>query len=93
MTPELYRKIKGKSKEGTGDLKNNDWFALGQTMLSLYTSSSLTEVYKPNGEFDHPREQELIQTMRRNCQDKKLAWDIERLINENSPSRKEYMNQ
>lgn len=29
MTPELYRKIKGKSKEPTGDLKSNDWFALG----------------------------------------------------------------
>jgi hypothetical protein len=31
--------------------------------------------------------------MRKNCQDKKLAWDIERLINENSPSRRDYMIQ
>lgn len=29
MTPELYSKIKGKSKEPVKDLKSNDWFALG----------------------------------------------------------------
>jgi hypothetical protein len=29
MTPELYSKIKGKKKDSVGDLKNNDWFALG----------------------------------------------------------------
>ena len=67
MQPELYQKIKGRRKEPVGDLKSNDWFALGQTMLSLFTSSTLTEVYKPNGDFDHTKEQELIQSMRRNC--------------------------
>lgn len=29
--------------------------------------------------------------MRKNSKDKKLAWDIERLINENSQSRKDYI--
>lgn len=57
MTPELYKKIKGKNnKENLGDLKNNDWFALGQTLLSLFTSSNLSEIYKPNGDFDQTKE-------------------------------------
>ena len=56
MTPELYSKIKGKSKEPIRDLKSNDWFALGQTMLSLFTSSTLSEIYKPNGDFDQTKE-------------------------------------
>jgi hypothetical protein len=60
MMPELYLKIKGKSKEAFSDYQSNDWFALGQSMLSLFTASGLVEVYKPNGEFDHTKEQELI---------------------------------
>jgi hypothetical protein len=60
MMPELYQKIKGKSKEPFTDYQSNDWFALGQTMLSLFTASNLGEIYKPNGEFDHTKEQELI---------------------------------
>ncbi len=56
MSPEVYSKIKGKRKEPVGDLKSNDNFALGQTMLSLYTNSTLAEIYKPNGDFDHTKE-------------------------------------
>ncbi len=93
MSPELYSKIKGKRKEPVGDLKQNDHFALGQTLLSLYTGSQLNEIYRPNGDFDHTKEQELISLMRRNAKDKKLAWDIEQLINENSQSRKDYIQQ
>lgn len=29
MSPEVYQKIKGKKKDSIGDLKDNDWFALG----------------------------------------------------------------
>ena len=52
MLPELYQKIKGKRKEPVNDLRANDWFALGQTMLYLYTQSNLNDLYKPNGDFD-----------------------------------------
>jgi hypothetical protein len=29
MSPEVFQKIKGKRRDPIGDLKTNDWFALG----------------------------------------------------------------
>lgn len=41
MSPEVYEKIKGKQKNLLIDLKQNDHFSIGITMISLLLGSSL----------------------------------------------------
>lgn len=55
MSPQLYRKLKGKVKDQKYDKKKNDAFALGMTLLQLGTQDSVQDCYRPNGTFDWDR--------------------------------------
>ena len=55
MSPELYRKLKGKKKEQTFNPQKNDSFALGMTLLKLGTQDKVEDCYKSDGEFKWDR--------------------------------------
>lgn len=52
MSPQLYRKIRGKTKNSTFDPKSNDYHQLGMTLLNLGTQDSVQDCYLPNGEIN-----------------------------------------
>lgn len=53
LSPELYKKLKGKDKNAAFDHMKNDIFALGLTLLYLGTSESPQNIYKSDGEIEH----------------------------------------
>lgn len=53
MSPQLYKRINTKGKKKPGfDRQKNDLFALGMSMISAGTASSVKDCYKRGGKFD-----------------------------------------
>lgn len=60
VAPELWKKLQGKDKTLKYNAYKNDLYALGLSILTLGTSDSVQDIYKPNGEFDQNRLNEHI---------------------------------
>ena len=56
MSPQLYKRINTKGKKKPGfDRQKNDLFALGMSVISAGTASSVKDCYKRGGKFDAQR--------------------------------------
>ena len=60
LSPELYRKLKGKDKSVSFNTQKNDIFALGLTILYLGTGDNLKNIYLSDGEFERRLLQEHV---------------------------------
>lgn len=60
MSPELYKKLKGKNKTLTYNAQKNDIFSLGLTLLFLGTGESVQSFYLPDGEVEKRQLQEFV---------------------------------
>lgn len=60
LSPELYKKLKGKNKSLTSDALKNDIFALGLILVHLGTGNTVQNIYLPTGEVEHRYLQEHV---------------------------------
>lgn len=60
LSPQLYKKLKGKDKTMSYHAQNNDIFALGLSILYLGTGNSIQDIYLPNGELEKRKLQEHV---------------------------------
>lgn len=60
VSPELYKKLKGKNKQQSFNPCKNDVFALGLTILYAGVSASVQDIYLPDGEIEHRKLQEHV---------------------------------
>jgi len=60
MSPQLYKRLKGKDKSTTFDAQKNDIFALGLSILYLGNGENFKDIYLPSGEIEHRKLQEHV---------------------------------
>lgn len=60
LSPQLYKKLKGKDKTIAYSAQRNDTFALGLTILYLGEGQSIQDIYLPNGEIERKKLQEHV---------------------------------
>lgn len=52
ISPQLYKKLKGKDKTAVYNAQKNDVYALGLSLLYLGEGKSIQNIYQPTGEID-----------------------------------------
>ena len=63
MSPELYRKLTGKDKTLQYSATKNDLYSLGLSILCLGIGENAQSAYRPNGDFNQERIDEMLVTL------------------------------